>query len=368
MPEAPPSTTIDAASSLVGVAAMDLSVLVTTADGSSVVNETNLESVDIVPLEGRASDTGAVKAVARRGDDGVLIAAEGGLYYSDGARLVQSPATDAVVGLDVRSLATAGSGAGEVIWIGAGDGLYQLSGGALQRWTVDGEDGPVTALAAVGGLLLVAFGELLYELDTGASEDEEIDHDFGNVTQIAVLGSTAYLASDNGVVVRSGDGRYTQHTLSGDEDSGVKTYAVDVDEYAGAYAATAIGVVKVTAGKTEGVAPLPHKTRSLAVDYFGDVWVGGDSSVTGLFVGVPVSFADEVAPVLEAACAGCHAAGSAEIPVIDFSSYDTAATYAPRIVDRISQGADPMPPLVANPLSQEDVDVLLRWFTTGSAP
>ena len=68
------------------------------------------------------------------------------------------------------------------------------------------------------------------------------------------LGTEAWVATER---VRHGDGGFTQHTLSGSDDEGVQTFAVDFDEHAGAHAATAIGIVAIDGERTRGVVRKP---------------------------------------------------------------------------------------------------------------
>jgi hypothetical protein len=360
--QAPPTTTIATDATVTALSRLSLSVFAGTADGSHLVAGSVLDSVEVVPLDGEPATTGAVFA-STRVDEELLLVASGGLYQSLGERLVQSEASAALAGLSVSAVASDG----DRLWLSASDGLYELAGTSLRRWDLGG---PVSAVATNGTTVLAAAErddrDAIHMI---VGEDQtELDVDFGRVHQI-VAGTQGelLLATDTGLVVHQADGAMTRYSLSADE-AGVAVLAIDVEPYAGVFASTDIGVVELATHGPIGVAGEP-RGGSLAVDRQGDVWLGGEASLTGLFVGVPVSFADEVAPILTAACTqGCHLPGGGEIPAIDFTNYDVAATYAGRIVDRVIDGASPMPPTSATPLGEAELDLLLRWVTSGTAP
>jgi hypothetical protein len=367
--EAPQATALTAADAVSSLGAMGTMLVVGTPAGAFEIAGEALVPMEIWGDEPeRPVDTGAVQAIARRTDN-LLVAADNGFFHTDGSRLLWSPASAELDELAVVGMAVTGSDESEIVWIAASDGLYQLAGGNLARWTLDGESGSPTAVLDAGDRLLVAFGDALYEIDTAAAIAWRVPLELGAVHAMALgPGGIAWLATDAGLVARNG-AAYTLHTLSADE-SGVAVADVALDPKEGLYAATAIGVVVVRAdGALDGMVPLepPAESRRLTTDDAGNVWLGEGTAVTGWTLGTPISFETDVSPVFEQYCMPCHTApGANEAPPVDFLDHEVAVSYRPQVTQRLATGL--MPPASATPLPAESYELILRWYASGANP
>lgn len=362
MPDAYNLTTLEADADLTATAIDGDAVLAGTVDDLLRVNETTFEPVAVYSDLGN-NHTGQVRAITSRSVD-ALIAADNGLFYTYGQRLLRSDASDALTGLSITALDSTDDAR---IWIGAQDGIYQYEGGALQRWSTDGE-GPVTAVREVSGVALVAFGAQLFELDLASQEVEQLELGIGAIHAIARGNGNAYLASDGGLVKRNAAGDYTQYTLS-DSDTPAPVTAVGYDSLEGAVASTSFGVVKLSPTDVlDGVAALEGTASSLSIDPLGNVWLGAQRSLTAVYVGTSVSYS-EIAPILDTACMPCHVEGGAAGIAIAFDDYDTAVAYGERMAGRINDVDNPMPQRnAARQLSSEERALMMRWFYGGSQP
>ncbi len=372
-PSDPPATiAVQALGYVVALDGLAADTIVGTTAGVSVITDGVITPLEIWDDEGVAApSTGRIKASVRRLDN-VLIAAENGLFHTVGNKLVPSPANAALAGVDIRQMATTGADAQEVLWLGAVDGLYRLTAGALDRWTIRGERHVPTAMWASEGLLFVAYGSTFYRLDTDAVTVTQEVLDFGDIRALEVgPGDSLLLATDRGVFERASNGAYRQFTLS---DTDVPAAADDLvfDPKEGTYAVTSAGVVRLSSegdGVPVGVAAL-DKTNAVRVaggDDFGVLWIADGENLNGVQLGTPLSFATDVTPVFEAFCMSCHAApGSNGAPAVDFLDYDVAVARKVQVVQRV--GTSQMPPASAPALHADSLQILLRWYASGVKP
>lgn len=81
---------------------------------------------------------------------------------------------------------------------------------------------------------------------------------------------------------------------------------------------------------------------------------------------VPVTFADDILPLIEFNCAGCHNGDMA----VDLLSYSNAAANADKILDRIQRtpGSTGFMPQDFPPLTNEQIQLFKRWNTEGLRP
>src|SRR5690606_18044304 len=111
---------------------------------------------------------------------------------------------------------------------------------------------------------------------------------------------------------------------------------------------------------------LPAGIGAFVADDTGSLWIGGSEAAVAYSVGTPISFAADVAPILEVYCATCHASGAAQAPVRDFASYEVAVELADTVIARMTSGQ--MPPAGSPQPSYGDVDIVRRWHRSGNAP
>jgi hypothetical protein len=335
-----------------------------------------------LPLE-----TGLVRAMARH-SEGLLIAAENGLFFTSGAVLQLSSGNDALHPLGIEAMSSRvadddGDGTSEThLAILAGGKAHELtsssaggavSGAELVAWTVEGEAGAPTAMLTQKDRVYLAFGARVYEINKATREAFPLVFDIGRVRAIGCgslacdEGSLIYFASDQGLIERAPDGAYTRFSLAaeGEAPAAVETFALDAGKQR-LYALAGSSVLRVRSGeRPDAVATLaaPGLPRHVAVDSFGDVWVGEGSSLRKLALGTPLSFATDVRPVMHEYCAGCHAGGTNGAPKLDFESYDAVKGLVDVMLKRVSEGT--MPPITyEKKLPKEKIQILEDWAVT----
>ncbi|WP_156041174.1 hypothetical protein [Chondromyces apiculatus] len=324
--------------------------------------------------------TGQVRAMAPY-EEGLLVAAEGGLFYTAGGALQPSLGSEALAALTITAMnarvvrvTTGEDDATEThLALVTTDGARELSRGEMVSWTVEGEAGAPTAMLAQQDRIILAFEERVYEIDKATSKAYPVLFDAGRIRAIACdslaceEGSLIYLASDEGLVERSPDGAYTLYPLAaeGEPAVAVESFALDAQKQR-LYALAGPSVLRVHAGAlpdaiaTATPADLP---RRIAVDKLGDVWSGGGLAVRKHAVGAPLSFAADVRPIMHEYCAGCHADGSQGAPRVDFTSYDVMLEAADVLLVRVTQGT--MPPAgYEKKLPKEKIQILIDWDVT----
>lgn len=336
----------------------------------------------LLPLVGDEPDlpteTGAVRAMARYAA-GVLVVAENGVFWSDGAALQRSLAEEALKPLGITAMTartTAGEdgGPGETqLALIAGGAAYELGGGRLTAWSVPGESGAPRAIFAQEARVYLSYGQRTYEIDRATKTAYPLPDGVGSVGAIACAslgceaGSLLYFASDAGLVERGADGAYRRYPLAaaGEPAVPVTAFALDGDNLR-LYALAGASLLRVRAGQLpDAVASLdpPTSPRAIAVDGAGDVWVGEGLSARRLTLGTKLSFATDVRPILHEYCAGCHAQGTQGAPQADFESYAVAAAQIDAILARVEGGTMP-PPSYGKKLPAEQIHVLESWALT----
>lgn len=313
--------------------------------------------VAVVASGDEPSSVGAVYAIAPRAS-GLLISSESGLFHTWAGVLLPSPASDALRG--ASALAVADGDEGEIVYAALSDGLHRLD--AMTHERIELGFGAPTALAATRDAVLLAFGERLVELDPNTLAYREVPADIGVVTAAAAAGQRLVAGGSDGLVIREGDGRYLVYpALAGVID-------ITTDSAGVAHALVSEGVVRLDPAGPIGLSALPESSAAwvgLALDTAGYVWLGETEALTRLDTGRPVSFADDVAPILALRCAPCHALGELA-PKRDFTDYDIVIALSDAIMTRVSTRLMPPPP---NPgLDAEEYEILVRWYAGERAP
>lgn len=303
--------------------------------------------------------TGAVQLVTRDDATLVVLAAEG-LFHSFGDKLIPSPAAAEILALEPLAM----HADGDVLWLCTPSGLARLQDDELSWLTVDGEDGPPAAVHhAATDLLYVAYGDRLYEIDGDTAY--AVPFELGAVHAIGAGSDDAiYAATARGLFERSVDGQWTRYTLT-DDDAGAPAMGLSFYPKDGTFVAVPGGIA--LAAPDTGVTGVVATTApSMIADDLGQLWLGEGSDVTGLPVGTPIGFEEDVAPILTSYCSGCHDDGTANAPIQDFADYDNVVVFAQTILSRIRAGQ--MPPAGSDPLPGDALDLINRWYLSGQNP
>lgn len=328
-------------------------------------------------------ETGPVRAMAAA-PDGLLIAADAGVFFTKGSVLQLSLGNAELHPLGITAMTSRvadddGDQEAEAhVALLTKDGAYELSGGELRKWTVEGEAGAPTAALNQKDRLYLAFGSRVYEIDKATEEARPLvfalDRGLGAIRAIACNsracdeGSLIYFASDAGLVERSPDGAYTLYPLANEGEAAVSVEAFALDGgKQRLYALAGSQVLRIKGGELPDavatLAPTGSAGRHMAVDKLGDVWAGEDLSVKKLALGTPLSFATDVRPVMHEYCAECHTPGINGAPKIDFEVFETMVGIADTALMRVAAGT--MPPLsYPKKLPKEKIQILQDWAVT----
>ena len=320
---------------------------------------TALSSVAVVADPGEPLTTGPVRAFARR-DGGLLVSAEGGLYHTFDGVLLASPASPALFGATALSIAL--DGEHEVVWAALPDGLHRLDARAHERIVFPDEPAAPTAVAALPDAVLVAFGDRLYELAPDSLEYRLVPAALGAVELAVAAADRLFAGGPGGLLERRADGTYLHYATLG------PVLALATDASGIPYARIAEGVLRLDPIGPVGFASSPDLTTSyvgLALDRDGHTWLGDGATLLRLATGRVVSFAADVAPILDARCGSCHRDGEGA-PRRDFADYDLALALSEAIFTRISTGLMPPPP--SPTLTADEYDLLVRWYAGDRAP
>jgi hypothetical protein len=325
---------------------------------------------DVTPLSvyaaaGEPVDTGAISAIASR-SDGVLVAAENGVFHSYESKLLLSPISAALAGQNVVAMAVSGAGDDELVWVATDSRLLAVSADLYDEIVILEESGAPTVLGAAAGVVVAVYDNRVYEIDVASWTYAPLPALPGSVHSVASRAGVLAFATAAGVLVRDPSGSYTRFSLADNEES-VWVEDVAVDGNGRALGLIEAGLIGAASGAVEGLGPHQKgaSTRLLTSDGYGNAWIAADEKLTGLLVGDPVSFAESVQSILQTNCNSCHTSGTSA-PYQDLGSYATAKALAADIVQRVSTGQ--MPPKPIAPLSDDDYQTLISWYATGLNP
>ena len=339
------------------------------SDGAFAVAEDALTPLDNWSDEGPVA-AGEVQHLLRRAGN-VLVVADNGWFHTSGTmeRLLWSPAGEAFAELDIAAMASIGAGDEEQIWLIGAQGVHQAVGGQLVQWIIEGEEdsAPSAILPTIDGVL-VAFGGTVYQLDTATQQVSAIDYDFGHIYAMAPgLDGKTFFATDTGLLRRDDTLAFTHYTLAPEGETGAAVYALVLDPLEGVYALCDDALLIAGADAPAGITAIEDgQSARVSVDDFGTVFVSSSSAVEGFALGTPLSFASDVQPLMVDHCMQCHAApGSNGAPPVAFDEHTTAVEYIDLMVSRISDGS--MPPPGFDPITADELEIILRWQTSGLA-
>ena len=309
---------------------------------------------------------GAIHGLARRPGGGVLVAADAGLLHDQASVLLRSP-VDAALEVEVMTWvdARATDDGAEQLWIAAdGEGLLvddAITGFALEGLTIE------RVIGVADGVAVVSVPGALVQVDVAAPSAQVVASELGVVHgAVRAENGTAWFATDAGLVRRAPDGAVERWTLAAEGEAPAAAFAVTA-AFGAVVVATDRGIVGVDAEGPFVLDPAPAAAGAqLTIDGAGDTWLAAGSTLTRYATATPVSFAADVAPLLAAECASCHAEGLADAPPLAFDDHATVVELAPSIAQRMTQASSPMPPSGLLPAS--DTAPLLRWIATGMAP
>jgi hypothetical protein len=353
-----------------------------TAAGTTLgVYSASVEGMEWLPIVGDEPDlpleTGIVRAMAPI-EEGVLVAAETGLYVAANGALTRSNGHAALHPLGIEGLSTRISAGGDgaapeaFLTLRTAGGLVEWRGGELVTWQIGDETGAPSAALAQEERLFAAWGSRVYEIDRAGGLAYPLLFDIGQVRDIACsslacdAGSVLYFATDLGLVERSATGEYTLYTLAPEGDPFVPVAALALDGgKQRLYALTGGALLRVHAGSVpDEIAPLATATfpRHAAVDKAGDVWSLAGGEATRLATGTPLSFATDIQPIMGEYCAPCHEGAKNGAPEIDFEEYGQMAEIAGKALMRVQDGS--MPPPSWPQIPAEQVQLLAEWVAT----
>ena len=361
--ESPVIVTHEVPDDIVALGDADGVVVIGTTRGVYGLYGLELLELEVYSLPGEPLDTGGVTAIAPRAE-GLLIAAEKGLFHTFESALLYSPVSVALEGAQVHAMSVVGEGEKEEVWFATSKGLLHASGEVVDAIEIAGERAAATAVAGSASIVLVAYGARLYEIDLDASTSRLVTDAVGNIGHIDQADGVFTMNAGGAVLVRSGAGEYTEYRI----DEGAGEVTVSEARYhasLGAVGLTHHGVLTIQDGVGTGLAPIASDADGrLTFDKYGNVWVGSGTALTGLMVGEQTSFVDDVASILSKNCAGCHATGVNGAPVYDFSDHGVVKAISDTIIQRVTLGT--MPP--TGPLGGTDIDLLVRWYVSGQNP
>lgn len=380
-PEEPPTSDVHAVSGYV-TAAGDSGALVVigTTTGAYQASPQGIAELAITGDEpDLPASTGVVRAIAPY-EDGVLVAADSALFFTKGSVLQLSLASEALHPLGITTMSARiadddgdGQDAAYLTLLTPG-GAYELAGGSLVEWTVEGEaSAPVAAFAQKERVILsfVGPGGRTYEIDKASSLAYPLVFDIGRVSAIACDslacddGSLLYFATDKGLVERGSDGGYTLYPLApeGQPAVPVETFAFDAGRQR-LYALAGGQVLRVHAGEVPEAVALSEPgdfPREMAFDKLGDLWLGDGGEVHRIALGTPLSFDTDVKPIMHEYCADCHKTGIKGAPVRDFEEYTAMVELTDKVLMRIADGSMPPPGAGYPKVPKEKYQLLLDW-------
>jgi len=348
-----------------------------TASGLYRLEDTAAVPVEYLPQLGEPSTTGAIRVLARR-ETGLLVVAEQGIFHTYGQNLLYSPLSAAFAGQTIHDAAVStrqdtgtGNDATEVVWLATDQGLFRATDDGIEQVLLPVKTTAATAVSVLSelgsggdGLVWVAFAEGLFELEGDAwhavATPAAVEHFF-------TWEETLYASTDAGLLVRTAAGDWQLHT--GEDATALHVGGVAVDGDGQAIFSADAGVLRLDGNDSTqpftrlAAADEPGTQRPLALDVFGNVWLGTASGVTGLMMGSPLSFAERVAPIFEMRCNTCHL-GGASAPAHDFTRWEEVEPMIDTILQRVYTGQMPS----TGPLPVEESDVIVQWDESGRNP
>jgi hypothetical protein len=340
-------------------------LVIGTSSGAYLLGVSSVLTLPVYSVAGEPTETGTISAMASR-LSGTLVAAENGIFHTYKSQLLVSPLSESLAGRQVQSMAVTTSGGNEIVWVAVGDALIAVNDTLFDEVVIAEESGAPSVIGAVGDVLVAAFETRLYEIHTGDWSYVVVDELPAPVRAMNAQAGVMAIATDAGLVTRRPGGVYTRFTLS-DDTTGTAVISAAVDLTGRALGLTAVGLVRAAEGTLEGVALFDeaNEATQMALDSYGNAWVGDGKTLVGWKIGNPVSFETAVKPILEGTCNTCHTDG-VTAPYHDFGDYGTAQSLANDIVQRVSTGQ--MPPAPVPPLGDEDYQILISWYATGLNP
>lgn len=367
--ESPSTAEVDAGSDVLVAGVLHGEAAFGSASGLRVADLATgeLTTLDLFEVETDVvTSPGAIHGLARRPGGGVLVASDAGLLHDQASVLLRSPVDAA---LDVEAMtsvdARATDDGAEQLWIAAdGEGLLideTITGFALEGLAIE------RVIGVADGVAIASVEGALVQIDVAAPTAQVIASELGAVHGAArAEDGTAWFATDTGLVRRGVDGAVERWTLAAAGETPAAVFAVTA-AFGAVVVATDRGIVGVDAEGPFVLDPAPATAGAqLTIDGAGDTWLAAGRTLTRYATATPVTFDADVAPLLAAECASCHAEGLADAPPLAFDDYDAVVELAPSIAQRMTQASSPMPP--AGLLPASDTAPLLRWIATGMAP
>jgi len=347
-------------------------VAIGTADGvyASSLGVDLLQQVLVHPDQEGPKGTGAVRQLARRSSDGLLVVAESGLFHSAAGYLLSSPFGQSVAAEQIASMSSFGADEDEELWVVTQSKAYWAFGGKLTELSLEGSTAPISlAIGTAPGQAVIAAGPSAYFADLASGSAIELASDLGSVQGgAAEEDGTVHLATSAGLLSRARSGELTLRTLAAAGDAATPVVAVAAS-FGAVRALTEQGLVAIETDASKLVGPSAISTGSLAIDASGDTWAVESGALFRYETGSPVSFAADVAPFFEAHCQACHDPGATTAPDHDFTDYETAKEWSESIARRLlATDATTMPPPNEEVLTAAEYAVVLRWAQGGTLP
>ena len=349
------------------------SLAVAAGDGVQRVaaDGTTLVEVAVLAGSGEPTSTGAVIWMARRGE-GLLVLGAEGLFHSQDGALLPSPLGASFGESTLTEVDVLGDTGAEEAWLVVDGQAQWVKEGEAVPFGVPEVDGAPDALVGVApGVALYAGGGSVWQVDVSAGTYQLVASDLGTAASFdRAEDGAVLLATEGGLLARSAEGDFSLRTFA---PAGAT--ALSVHSVASAYGATvavvgdALVAIDATGARRLGDAA-DSGPRGVAVDASGDTWTAEGPALRRFATGVPVSFAEDVAPFFAAHCTKCHAAGAEEtVPDVDFADYELVVSKAEEIVERLQRsGPGVMPPASSEVLGTDDYALVLRWADGGRAP
>jgi len=304
---------------------------------------------ELIPIEVNATAgdprmTGAVIAATQWGAEALFIA-EQGFFQTFEGHLITSPLTTELSAITPLDIAGAQDGS---LWVGATDGLYHLSEGTLSHVSYSGAD-IVSSVANAGKYVVAAYDGQTMVLDTEAFV--WLTGPAVTLTELHAADTRVLGASEHGLYIYEENFDWVYRPTSA-------VSSVDSNPLTGQlYATTNTGVI---AFEPDAAWHEANTFAAVSVGADGNPWIVGATSLEQLVLGEVTSFTEDIAPILDNACAGCHSDGYSA-PLRDFTDYGTVTALFDTMYSRISTGQ--MPP--GGGLSEDQIQAISDWYAGG---